>query len=79
MNSLSFAQRVLIWSLLFALASSAVACGTKTRVASQWLSPDYKGGPMLDRQPVDFGIADNDVPEGYLRQLLHPFRSRSRF
>ncbi len=32
----------------------------------------------MDRQPVDFGIADNDVPEGYLRQLLHPFRSRSR-
>ncbi len=46
MSSSSFAQRVLIWSLLFALASSAVACGTKTRVASQWLSPDYKGGPM---------------------------------
>ena len=38
--------RVLVWSLVVAVASAALSCGTKTRVASQWLSPDYKGGPM---------------------------------
>ena len=47
MSSSSFAQRVFFASLLIALACFALACGgTKTRVSSQWLSPDYKGGPM---------------------------------
>jgi hypothetical protein len=33
---------------LFAIASIGllIGCGTKTRVSSQWKSPDYTGGPM---------------------------------
>ena len=42
----SSAVRVFLWSLFFLAASSALSCGTKTRISSQWLSPDYTGGAM---------------------------------
>ena len=44
MRSSSLGPRVLILSLVVLL--SAASCATKTRVSSQWLSPDYTGGPM---------------------------------
>jgi hypothetical protein len=46
MLSSSSALRVLLPISIVLLVSSGVSCGTKTRVSSQWLSPDYKGGPM---------------------------------
>ena len=44
MRSSSLGPRVLVLGLIVLL--SVVSCATKTRVSSQWLSPDYTGGPM---------------------------------
>ena len=46
MYSSSSALRLFLPISIVLLASFGVSCGTKTRVSSQWLSPDYKGGPM---------------------------------
>jgi hypothetical protein len=41
------------------LASFGVSCSTKTKVSSQWLSPDYKGGPM--HKILVIGIAETSL------------------
>lgn len=46
MRSSSSTLRVLLPVSIVLLVSVGVSCGTKTQVSSQWLSPDYKGGPM---------------------------------
>jgi hypothetical protein len=46
MISSSFARRLFLAISIVLLISLGVSCGAKTRVSSQWLSPDYKGGPM---------------------------------
>jgi len=46
MYSSSSALRLFLPISIVLLASFGVSCGTKTRVSSQWLSPDYQGGPM---------------------------------
>jgi len=38
--------RSVLWVSLALVALLAVSCATRTRVSSQWLSPDYDGGPM---------------------------------
>jgi hypothetical protein len=46
MYSSSSALRLFLPIAIVLSVSFGVSCGTKTRVSSQWRSPDYKGGPM---------------------------------
>jgi hypothetical protein len=46
MRSSSSALRQLLPISIVLMVAFGVSCATKTRVSSQWLSPDYKGGPM---------------------------------
>jgi len=38
--------RALLPVLIVSMISAGMSCSTKTRISSQWKSPDYKGGPM---------------------------------
>ncbi len=46
MRSSSSALRQLLPISIVLMVAFGVSCATKTRVSSQWLSPDYEGGPM---------------------------------
>jgi len=46
MYSSSWRSHVALSFLACIALAFAFGCGTKTRVSSQWMSPDYKGGPM---------------------------------
>jgi len=51
--------RQLLWISITLLLSFAVSCGTKTRVSSQWRSPEYKGGPM--HKILVIGVAETST------------------
>ena len=46
MRASSSALGVLLHISIFLLVSFGVSCATRTRVSSEWLSPDYQGGAM---------------------------------
>ena len=56
---MSFTARGALSTAIVLLIALGTACGTKTRISSQWLSPDYTGGPM--RKILVVGIADTPL------------------
>ena len=56
---MSAAPRVILAISILLVIAFGSACGTKTRISSQWLSPDYKGGPM--HKILVVGIADTPM------------------
>ena len=59
MSAVSYALRVFSSTLMVLLIMFSASCATKTRVSSQWLSPDYTGGPMPKILVV--GISENSL------------------